>query len=100
MVKDSSRLRSFAKEIIDYPYSRDTVVYKGIQYVVSFDYTGDDEDYDDDGRSPTGVVIFTPDRPAHKPTDNKEYDLGWAYSYFTLNGKIVDFDYHPELDVA
>lgn len=99
MIKDSSRLRSFAKQVINYPYGRDTIVYKGIQYVVSFDYTGDDEDYDEQGRSPTGVVVFTPDRP-DLPSNEREYEMGWAYSYFTLNGKIVDFDYNSDLEVA
>jgi len=100
MIKDSSRLRSFAKDVIGCPYSRNTITFKGHDYVVSFDYTGDDEVYDDDGRSPFGVVIFTPDRPLDMNDPHPNCNVGWAYAYSTENGKIVDFDYHPELEVA
>jgi len=96
MIKDSSRLRSFAKDVIGCS-CRNTITFKGHDYVVSFDYTGDDEVYDDDGCSPFGLVVFTPDRD---DKTHPHYSLGWAYAYYTENGKIVDFDYNSELEVA
>ena len=93
MIKDSTRLRHLAKDVLGQEYYTPTVTYKNRDYTVFFEWCDDDQ-VDDAGNALNGSVQF-------EPIDSS-LGLSWHYGYFChRNGntiKLGDFDSHPNIE--